>query len=190
MADQAREATGVWMLRSGYLERTDTRERILPYGDNSRGVLILRDGGRMAAIITSSTQTGDVPPLRRKLLVYSDCGRITGRTRFATSSRRAAATSARARKHSARCQTGPDRQPRPEPKSLQAEQGAERTQRWVAPVVISPRVAPTVSAGPIAVSVRMAAWAKTTARVKTAASPHTEAPAHMAAGTPTARERV
>jgi hypothetical protein len=49
-----------------------------------------------------------------------------------------------------------------------------------------------MSAGAIAVSVRIAAWAKPTARVKTAASPHTEAPAHMAAAaaTPTARERV
>jgi hypothetical protein len=73
MADQAREATGVWMLRSAYLERTDTRERILPYGDHPRGVLILHEGGRMAAIITPSAQTGDVPPLRRKLLAYYDC---------------------------------------------------------------------------------------------------------------------
>jgi hypothetical protein len=61
------------MLRSAYLERTDTHERILPYGDNPRGVLILHEGGRMAAIITPSAQTGDVPPLRRKLLAYSDC---------------------------------------------------------------------------------------------------------------------
>jgi Lipocalin-like domain len=64
MADQAREATGVWMLRSAYLERTDTRERILPYDDNPRGVLILHEGGRMAAIITPSAQTGDVPQER------------------------------------------------------------------------------------------------------------------------------
>jgi Lipocalin-like domain len=59
-----REATGVWMLRSAYLEWTDTRERILPYGDNSHGVLILHEGGRMAAIITPSAQAGDVPQER------------------------------------------------------------------------------------------------------------------------------
>jgi hypothetical protein len=64
MADQGREATSVWMLRSAYLERTDTRERILPYGDNPRGVLILHEGGRMAAIITPSAQAGDGPQER------------------------------------------------------------------------------------------------------------------------------
>jgi hypothetical protein len=48
-----------------------------------------------------------------------------------------------------------------------------------------------MSAGAIAVSIPISAWAKTTARVKTAASPHMKAPAHMAAATPTAaRERV
>jgi Lipocalin-like domain len=157
MADQGREATSVWMLRSAYLERTDTRERILPYGDNPRGVLILHEGGRMAAIITPSAQAGDVPQERGSI----------------------------------QPDVGPGRQPRPEPKSLQAEQGAERTQRWVAPVVVSPLVAPAMSAGAIAVSVPISAWAKTTARVKTAASPHMKAPAHMAAATPTAaRERV
>jgi hypothetical protein len=93
-----------------------------------------------------------------------------------------------------------DAQPRPGPKSLQAEQ-AERTQIWVAPVGISPRVAaPTISAPAIAIAVGEAPpWVKTAGSMKTAwvkaASPHTEAPAEMtaaamAAATAAARERV
>ena len=40
------------------------------------GVLILHEGGRMAAIITPSDQSGDWPPPRRKLLAYSGRYRI------------------------------------------------------------------------------------------------------------------
>jgi hypothetical protein len=83
MGDEATGLTGVWILRSAYLERTDTRERILPYGDNPRGVLILHEGGRMAAIITPSDQSGDKPP-RRKLLAYSGRYRIENGERFVT----------------------------------------------------------------------------------------------------------
>ena len=68
--------TGVWILRSAYLERIDTGERILPYGENPRGVLMLHEGGRMAAIITPSEMSGDKPPPRRKLLAYSGRYRI------------------------------------------------------------------------------------------------------------------
>ena len=84
MGDDATEVIGVWILRSAYLERTDTRERILPYGENPSGVLILHEGGRMAAIITPSEQTGDKPPPRRKLLAYSGRYRIEGGNRFVT----------------------------------------------------------------------------------------------------------
>jgi hypothetical protein len=84
MGDEATGLTGVWILRSAYLERTDTRERILPYGDNPRGVLILHEGGRMAAIITPSDQSGDKPPQRRKLLAYSGRYRIENGKRFVT----------------------------------------------------------------------------------------------------------
>ena len=38
------------------------------HGDIPRGVLILHEGGRMAAIITPSDESGDSPPPRRKLL--------------------------------------------------------------------------------------------------------------------------
>ena len=76
MSGNASEVIGVWILRSAALERTDTGERILPYGENPRGVLILHEGGRMAAIITPSDQSGDKPPPRRKLLAYSGRYRI------------------------------------------------------------------------------------------------------------------
>jgi hypothetical protein len=84
MGDQAGEVTGVWILRSARLERVDSGEEILPYGENPRGVLILHEGGRMAAIITPSDQTGDKSPPRRKLLAYSGRYRIEKGDRFVT----------------------------------------------------------------------------------------------------------
>jgi hypothetical protein len=44
MGDETAKLTGVWILRSARLERVDTGETILPYGDNPRGVLILHEG--------------------------------------------------------------------------------------------------------------------------------------------------
>jgi len=84
MGDEANGLTGVWILRSARLERADTGETILPYGEKPRGVLILHEGGRMAAIITPSDQTGDKPPPRRKLLAYSGRYRIEAGNRFVT----------------------------------------------------------------------------------------------------------
>ena len=83
-ARMSETVTGVWILRSAYLERTDTGERILPYGENPRGVLMLHEGGRMAAIITPSEMSGDKPPPRRKLLAYSGRYRIEPPNRFVT----------------------------------------------------------------------------------------------------------
>jgi Lipocalin-like domain len=84
MGDEATGLMGVWLLRSAYLERVDTGEKIFQYGDSPRGVLILHDGGRMAAIITPSHQAGDAPPPRRKLLAYSGRYRIEPPNRFVT----------------------------------------------------------------------------------------------------------
>ena len=84
MGDEVTQVTGVWILRSAALERTDTRERILPYGENPRGVLILHEGGRMAAIITPSDQSGNKAPPRRNLLAYSGRYRIEPGRRFVT----------------------------------------------------------------------------------------------------------
>jgi Lipocalin-like domain len=84
MGDEATRLTGVWILRSARLERVDDGETILPYGDNPRGVLILHEGGRMAAIITPSDHTGDKPPPQRKLLAYSGRYRIETGNRFVT----------------------------------------------------------------------------------------------------------
>jgi hypothetical protein len=84
MGDEATGLVGVWILRSAYLQRVDDGEKILPYGDHPRGVLILHEGGRMAAIITPSDQSGDKPPPRRKLLAYSGRYRIEAGNRFVT----------------------------------------------------------------------------------------------------------
>jgi hypothetical protein len=84
MNDEASGLLGVWLLRSAYLQRVDTGEKIVQYGDSPRGVLILHEGGRMAAIITPSHQSGDAPPPRRKLLAYSGRYRIEPPNRFVT----------------------------------------------------------------------------------------------------------
>ncbi len=84
MYDEATGLTGVWILRSAYLERVDDGEKIFSYGDKPRGVLILHEGGRMAAIITPSDQTGDGPPPMRRLLAYSGRYRIENGDRFVT----------------------------------------------------------------------------------------------------------
>lgn len=84
MAEQAHELMGVWILRSAYLKRVDDGEKILLYGGSPRGVLILHEGGRMAAIITPSHQSGDAPPPRRKLVAYSGRYRIENGDRFVT----------------------------------------------------------------------------------------------------------
>jgi Lipocalin-like domain len=54
MGDEENSLTGVWVLRSAHHERVDTGEKILTYGDKPRGVLILHESGRMAAMITPS----------------------------------------------------------------------------------------------------------------------------------------
>jgi Lipocalin-like domain len=84
MGDEATGVMGVWLLRSAYIERVDTRERSLPFGDDPRGVLILHEGGRMAAILTPSHQPGDQPPPMRRLLAYSGRYRIEPPNRFVT----------------------------------------------------------------------------------------------------------
>jgi hypothetical protein len=84
MGNEAKSVMGVWILRSAYLERIDTGEKIAPYGENPRGVLMLHESGRMAAIITPSDQTGDAPQPRRKLLAYSGRYRIEPPNRFVT----------------------------------------------------------------------------------------------------------
>jgi hypothetical protein len=83
MVVQANGLTGVWTLRSARFERIDTGEKILPYGDNPRGVLILHEGGRMAAIVTPAHQSGDGPP-PRSLFAYSGRYRVEPGGRFVT----------------------------------------------------------------------------------------------------------
>ena len=82
MGDQATRLLGVWLLRSAYGERVDTKERTFLFGENPRGVLILHEGGRMAAIITPSLQPDDPPPSPRQLVAYSGRYRIEPGGRF------------------------------------------------------------------------------------------------------------
>ena len=78
MTDEATGLTGVWILRSAYLERVDTGEKILPYSDNPRGVLILHEGGRMAAIITPSELPSIVMTSWTGISSGRNCGNTTG----------------------------------------------------------------------------------------------------------------
>src|SRR5689334_22846535 len=84
MGGEATGLTGVWILRSAYGVRIDTKERILLFGENPRGVLILHEGGRMAALITPSLDPGDPPPAPRQLVAYSGRYRIKPPNRFVT----------------------------------------------------------------------------------------------------------
>ena len=84
MSDDTKSVLGVWILRSASLERADTGEKIAQYGENPRGVLMLHEGGRMAAIITPSLQSDDAAPPRRRLVAYSGRYRIEGGNRFVT----------------------------------------------------------------------------------------------------------
>jgi hypothetical protein len=84
MGDEAKSVMGVWILSSAYGERVDTKERTFLFGENPRGVLILHEGGRMAAIITPSLQPDDSPPSLRQLVAYSGRYRIEPGGRFVT----------------------------------------------------------------------------------------------------------
>jgi hypothetical protein len=84
MDDEASGVVGVWILRSAYGERVDTKERTLLFGENPRGVLMLHESGRMAALITPSSERGDPPPSPRQLVAYSGRYRIEPPGRFVT----------------------------------------------------------------------------------------------------------
>jgi Lipocalin-like domain len=84
MGDEASGLVGVWILRSAYGERFDTKESTFLFGENPRGVLMLHESGRMAALITPSLQRDDPPPTPRQLVAYSGRYRIEPPSRFVT----------------------------------------------------------------------------------------------------------
>jgi Lipocalin-like domain len=84
MGDEATGLMSVWILRSAYGERVDTKERTFLFGENPRGVLMLHESGRMAALITPSLQRDDPPPTPRQLVAYSGRYRIEPPNRFVT----------------------------------------------------------------------------------------------------------
>jgi hypothetical protein len=76
------------MLKSAYLEVVDTGELLFPYGENPRGVLVLHESGRMAAVITPGAQAipateADKAKAFEQLVAYSGRYRLEG-GRFVT----------------------------------------------------------------------------------------------------------
>jgi hypothetical protein len=75
-------------LKSAYLEVVGTGERLFPYGKNPRGVLILHESGRMAAVFTPGAQAipttdADKAKAFEQLVAYSGRYRLEG-GRFVT----------------------------------------------------------------------------------------------------------
>jgi hypothetical protein len=79
---------GCWTLKSCYFEVVDSGERLFPYGENPRGVLVIHESGRMAAVITPRTQAiptteADRAKAFEQLVAYSGRYRSEG-GRFVT----------------------------------------------------------------------------------------------------------
>jgi hypothetical protein len=70
-------------LKSFYVQRVDTGERLLTMGENPRGSLIMHESGRMAAVITPREQIApvseaDKAKLYGQLVAYSGRYRLEG----------------------------------------------------------------------------------------------------------------
>lgn len=79
---------GCWTLLSSYIEVVETGERLYPYGEHPRGVLILHESGRMAAVFTPGDQAipvteADKAKAFEQLVAYSGLYRLEG-ARFVT----------------------------------------------------------------------------------------------------------
>jgi len=88
MTDGRAGVVGCWTLTSCYFEVVDTGERLFPYGENPRGVLMLDASGRMAAVITPRADAipateADRAKAFERLVAYSGRYRLEG-TRFVT----------------------------------------------------------------------------------------------------------
>jgi hypothetical protein len=89
MSQNVADLVGVWILRSAQGQRLDTGGIIHPHGENPRGVLILHEGGRMAAIITrrepSAARTeAEKAKAYSEMLTYSGRYRLEPPDRFVT----------------------------------------------------------------------------------------------------------
>jgi hypothetical protein len=83
------EVTGVWLLRSYYLENQQTGERIEPYGSNPKGVFMMHPEGRIAVVMTPGEQgkavtEADQAQAFRKLIAYSGLYRVEPPDRLVT----------------------------------------------------------------------------------------------------------
>jgi hypothetical protein len=88
LADDVSRIAGCWILKSCHVERVDTGERMLPYGESPRGTLIMHESGRMAAVITPRDQVmpasdADTAKIYGQLIAYSGRYRLEG-NRFVT----------------------------------------------------------------------------------------------------------
>lgn len=86
---QASEVTGVWRLRSYYLENQQTCERIEPYGSNPEGIFMIHPEGRVVAVMTPGEQEravteADQAQAFRKLIAYSGLYRVEPPDRLVT----------------------------------------------------------------------------------------------------------
>ena len=83
MTDGRAGIFGCWTLTSCYFEVIDTGKRLFPYGENPRGVLILDESGRMAAVITPREQAiptteADRAKAAEQMVAYSGRYRLEG----------------------------------------------------------------------------------------------------------------
>ena len=88
MTDDRAGVVGCWILTSCYFEVVDSGERLFPYGENPRGVLMLHASGRMAAVITPRADAmpateADRAKAFEQLVAYSGRYRLEG-ARFVT----------------------------------------------------------------------------------------------------------
>ena len=85
----ASDVTGVWRLRSYYLEVQQTGERIEPYGAHPKGVLMIHPEGRVAVVMTPGEQRrpateADQAQAFQKLIAYSGLYRVEPPNRLVT----------------------------------------------------------------------------------------------------------
>ncbi len=84
------DITGVWILRTLYMENVQTGERSEQFGPEPKGTLILHPGGRMVVVITPAEQIpskteADRAAAFQTLIAYSGRYRLEPPNQFVTS---------------------------------------------------------------------------------------------------------
>ena len=83
------DISGVWRLRSYFLQNVDTSERFEPFGARPNGVLILLPEGRMSALLTAEGQKQPASEAEeadafRRMIAYSGQFRLEPPDQFVT----------------------------------------------------------------------------------------------------------